>query len=47
LPQTKGLSLEQIDLMYQRTIPMKSLAYRKQLVIEEQKLPTNGEKGMA
>jgi hypothetical protein len=31
-PQTKGLSLEQIDVMYQNTTPVKSLAYRRQLI---------------
>ncbi|KAF8637574.1 hypothetical protein AX17_002643 [Amanita inopinata Kibby_2008] len=34
VPETKGLSLEQIDLMYQHTIPMKSLEYRRQLMVE-------------
>ncbi|KAG6850557.1 hypothetical protein H0H93_011756 [Arthromyces matolae] len=31
---TKGLSLEQIDLMYQNTTPMKSLQYRKRLMAD-------------
>jgi SP family sugar:H+ symporter-like MFS transporter len=30
--QTKGLSLEQIDVMYQNTVPHKSLAYRRELM---------------
>ena len=32
IPETKGLSLEQIDLMYQHTTPRKSLGYRKVLL---------------
>ncbi|KAG6908781.1 hypothetical protein DXG01_003310 [Tephrocybe rancida] len=32
IPETKGLSLEQIDLMYQNTIPVKSLEYRRRLM---------------
>ncbi|THV05569.1 MFS monosaccharide transporter [Dendrothele bispora CBS 962.96] len=31
IPETKGLSLEQIDMMYQNTWPMHSLKYRRQL----------------
>jgi SP family sugar:H+ symporter-like MFS transporter len=34
IPETKGLSLEQIDLMYQNTTPVKSLEYRRRLVAE-------------
>jgi SP family sugar:H+ symporter-like MFS transporter len=33
--QTKGLSLEQIDLMYQNTLPVNSLAYRARLLAED------------
>lgn len=33
-PQTKGLSLEQIDLMYQNTTPVNSLAYRRRLMAD-------------
>lgn len=33
--QTKGLSLEQIDLMYQNTVPVKAHAYRRQLMAGE------------
>ncbi|KAF8887291.1 general substrate transporter [Infundibulicybe gibba] len=32
VPETKGLSLEQIDLMYQNTIPVNSLKYRARLI---------------
>ncbi|KAG6809742.1 hypothetical protein H0H92_014909 [Tricholoma furcatifolium] len=32
--QTKGLSLEQIDLMYKHTIPTRSLEYRRRLIVE-------------
>ena len=32
VPETKGLSLEQIDILYQNTTPVKSVAYRKQLI---------------
>jgi len=32
IPETKGLSLEQIDVMYQNTTPVKSLAYRRRLI---------------
>ncbi|KAF9785345.1 MFS monosaccharide transporter [Thelephora terrestris] len=31
VPETKGLSLEQIDLLYQNTTPMLSVSYREQL----------------
>ncbi|TFK39852.1 MFS monosaccharide transporter [Crucibulum laeve] len=34
IPETKGLSLEQIDLMYQNTTPIKSLEYRRRLMAE-------------
>ncbi|KAG6887382.1 hypothetical protein C0992_012510 [Termitomyces sp. T32_za158] len=34
VPETKGLSLEQIDLMYQNTLPVNSLKYRRQLMSE-------------
>jgi len=47
IPETKGLSLEQIDLMYQHTIPVKSKAYRRQLLVQDQQLATNGEKESA
>ncbi|KAF9006084.1 MFS monosaccharide transporter [Cyathus striatus] len=35
IPETKGLSLEQIDLMYSHTTPVKSLEYRRQLLADE------------
>jgi SP family sugar:H+ symporter-like MFS transporter len=35
VPETKGLSLEQIDVMYRNTTPIKSLAYRRQLIAGE------------
>lgn len=35
VPETKGLSLEQIDVLYQNTTPIQSVAYRKQLVAGE------------
>jgi MFS transporter, SP family, sugar:H+ symporter len=34
IPETKGLSLEQIDLLYQNTLPVNSVSYRKQLMAE-------------
>jgi MFS transporter, SP family, sugar:H+ symporter len=33
--QVKGLSLEQIDILYQNTTPIKSVAYRNQLVAND------------
>lgn len=35
IPETKGLSLEQIDLLYHNTTPRKSLAYRRRLLEED------------
>jgi sugar porter (SP) family MFS transporter len=35
IPETKGLSLEQIDLMYTHTTPVKSLEYRRRLMADE------------
>jgi MFS transporter, SP family, sugar:H+ symporter len=32
IPETKGLSLEQIDLLYQNVSPVHSVSYRKQLL---------------
>jgi SP family sugar:H+ symporter-like MFS transporter len=32
IPETKGLSLEQVDILYQNTTPVKSVAYRNQLI---------------
>ena len=34
IPETKGLSLEQIDLLYQKVAPIHSVSYRKQLLAE-------------
>jgi MFS transporter, SP family, sugar:H+ symporter len=38
IPETKGLSLEQIDLLYQNTVPVHSVQYRKQLLAEGKEL---------
>jgi len=35
IPETKGLSLEQVDILYQNTTPMRSVAYRKQLIARD------------
>ncbi|KAG8745651.1 hypothetical protein FRC10_007348 [Ceratobasidium sp. 414] len=35
IPETKGLSLEQIDILYQNTNAIHSVAYRRQLVAED------------
>jgi sugar porter (SP) family MFS transporter len=35
IPETKGLSLEQIDIMYQNTTPVKSIAYRRLLIAND------------
>ncbi|KAI0295354.1 MFS monosaccharide transporter [Multifurca ochricompacta] len=34
IPETKGLSLEQIDLLYQNVAPINSVSYRKRLLAE-------------
>ncbi len=34
IPETKGLSLEQIDLLYQNSTPVTSTRYRLQLIAE-------------
>lgn len=34
IPETKGLSLEQIDVLYQNTTPIRSVEYRRRLVAE-------------
>ncbi|EIN05606.1 MFS monosaccharide transporter [Punctularia strigosozonata HHB-11173 SS5] len=31
IPETKGLSLEQVDILYQNTTPLRSIAYRKRI----------------
>jgi len=38
IPETKGLSLEAIDVLYQNTTPLHSVAYRKRLIAEEEAL---------
>jgi len=35
IPETKGLSLEQVDILYQNTTPIKSAAYRDQLIAND------------
>ncbi|CEL61895.1 putative glucose transporter rco-3 OS=Neurospora crassa (strain ATCC 24698 / 74-OR23-1A / CBS 708,71 / DSM 1257 / FGSC 987) GN=rco-3 PE=3 SV=2 [Rhizoctonia solani AG-1 IB] len=35
IPETKGLSLEQIDILYQNTNAIKSVSYRRQLIAED------------
>jgi len=35
VPETKGLSLEQVDVLYQNTTPRRSVAYRNQLVARD------------
>jgi hypothetical protein len=34
IPETKGLSLEQIDVLYQNVAPINSVSYRKRLLAE-------------
>ena len=43
--QTKGLSLEQIDVMYQNTTPIRSLEYRRRLIAQGQGQDEGEEKG--
>jgi MFS transporter, SP family, sugar:H+ symporter len=33
--QTKGLSLEQVDILYQNTTPIHSVAYRTQMLLDD------------
>ena len=35
IPETKGLSLEQIDVLYQNVAPVNSVSYRKRLLATE------------
>ncbi|EPQ56379.1 MFS monosaccharide transporter [Gloeophyllum trabeum ATCC 11539] len=45
IPEMKGLSLEQVDILYQNTTPRRSVQYRKQLVAEDvHALDLQGEK---
>ena len=34
IPETKGLSLEQIDMLYQNVAPVNSVSYRRRLLAE-------------
>ncbi|KAI0289603.1 MFS monosaccharide transporter [Russula brevipes] len=34
IPETKGLSLEQVDLLYRNVAPVHSVSYRKQLLVD-------------
>ena len=38
IPETKGLSLEQIDLLYRNVAPLQSVAFRKRLMAEGNEL---------
>jgi MFS family permease len=42
IPETKGLSLEQVDLLYQNVDPVHSVAYRKRLLAEGSELREAG-----
>ncbi|KAH9940949.1 MFS monosaccharide transporter [Epithele typhae] len=35
VPETKGLSLEQVDLLYQNSTPLTSVAYRRELIAND------------
>ena len=35
IPETKGLSLEQIDLLYQNSTPITSARYRRELIAND------------
>ena len=35
VPETKGLSLEQVDVLYQNSTPPTSIAYRRKLIAGE------------
>jgi hypothetical protein len=45
IPETKGLSLEQIDVLYQNVAPVNSVSYRKRLLAEGTEL--SGSRGAA
>jgi hypothetical protein len=42
IPETKGLSLEQIDLLYRNVAPVHSVSYRKQLLVDGTELSHPG-----
>jgi MFS transporter, SP family, sugar:H+ symporter len=42
IPETKGLSLEQVDLLYQNVVPVHSVSYRKRLLAEGTELKEAG-----
>ena len=35
IPETKGLSLEQIDLLYENSTPLTSVRYRRELIAQD------------
>ncbi len=43
IPETKGLSLEQIDVLYQNVAPVNSVSYRKRLLAEGTELSGSNE----
>ncbi|KAH9856832.1 AmMst-1 [Lenzites betulinus] len=47
IPETKGLSLEQIDLLYQHSTPVTSTTYRKQIIAEAESGVGRAERGDA
>jgi hypothetical protein len=42
IPETKGLSLEQVDLLYRNVAPVRSVSYRKQLLVDGTELSHPG-----
>jgi len=38
IPETKGLSLEQIDVLYKNVAPIQSVEYRKRLIAQDDEL---------
>lgn len=42
IPETKGLSLEDIDVLYQNTSPIHSIAYRRRIVAEHEARSASG-----
>jgi SP family sugar:H+ symporter-like MFS transporter len=43
VPETKGLSLEQVDVLYRNTAPVNSVSYRKRLLAEGTELSGSNE----